>query len=247
MEFRFKMFRWHLAASATVLSVVLGGFYLGWYHWPGWYLAVVTPVIIVLAGVDLALGPLLTLLIADQAKARRTLARDIAIIAAVQLFALGYGSVQLWNGRPLYYVFYGGILQLVQAYDLDPQDARRARSTAAQFAPHWYSRPRWVWAPGPDQGAPGAATSTVPADYSTMPSYFRPWEEGLVELRTKLQPLEASGYFIFNEKSVLTARMRKAGLRPEEHNTMPMTGRGRPVLVVFDWSTLKVQAIFKPT
>ena len=248
MKFRLHLFRWHLAASAAVLSVVLGGFYLGWYHWPGWYLAVVTPVIIVMAGVDLALGPLLTLIIANPAKARRTLARDISIIAAVQLFALGYGSVQLWNGRPLYYVFSGGILQLVQAYDLDPQDASLARDNAAQFAPHWYSLPRWAWAPGPVNGAPaGAPTSTVPPDYSTMPSYFRPWEAGLVELRTTLQPVEASRYFIFNEKSTLTAQMRKAGLRPDEHNTLPMTGRGRPVLVVFDWSSLKVQGIFKPT
>ena len=74
MEFRLKLFRLHLAASATVLSVVLGGLYLGWYHWPGWYLAIATPVIIVLAGVDLALGPLLTLIIANpgQEKAMAT-------------------------------------------------------------------------------------------------------------------------------------------------------------------------------
>jgi hypothetical protein len=245
MKFRLRLFRLHLAASTLALSVVLGGLYLGWYRWPGWYLAVATPVILVMAGVDLALGPLLTLIIANPAKKHRTLARDISIIAAVQLLALGYGSVQLWNGRPLYYVFSGGILQLVQAYDLDPQDARLARANAAQFAPHWYSLPRWVWAPGPAAGAP-APLSTVAPDYSTMPSYFRPWEAGLVELRTKLQPVEASGYFIFNEKSALTARMRKAGLHPEEHNTMPMTGRGRPVLVVFDWSTVKVQGILKP-
>jgi hypothetical protein len=247
MKFRFKMFRWHLGVSTVVLSVVLGGFYLGWYHWPGWYLAVVTPVVIVMAGVDLALGPLLTLIIANPGKARHTLARDISIIAAVQLFALGYGSVQLWNGRPLYYVFSGGILQLVQSYDLDPQDASLAHAKRSEFAPHWYSLPRWAFAPEPAIGAPAsAAASTVPPDYSTMPSYFRPWEAGLVELRTKLQPLDASGYFIFNEKSALTARMRKAGLRPEEHNTIAMTGRGRPVLVVFDWSTLKIQAIFRP-
>ena len=247
MNFRFKLFRLHLAASTTVLSIVLAGFYFGWYRWPGWYLAVVTPVIVVMAGVDLALGPLLTLIIANPAKTRRTLARDLSIIAAMQLFALGYGSVQLWNGRPLYYVFSRGILQLVQAYDLDPQDAKRARANAAQFAPHWYSLPRWVWAPGPANSAPSTpSASTEAADYSTMPSYFRPWEAGLVELRTKLQPIDESGFFIFNEKSALSARMREAGLHPEQHNTMPMTGRGRPVLVVFDWSTVNLQAILKP-
>ena len=33
-------------------------------------------------------------------KPRRELARDISIIAIVQLCALGYGTVSLWNGRP---------------------------------------------------------------------------------------------------------------------------------------------------
>jgi len=243
MKFRFRLFRWHLAASALVLSVVLGGFYLGWYHWPGWYLAVVTRVVVVMAGVDLALGPLLTFVIANPAKERRILARDIACIAAVQLFALGYGSVQLWNGRPLYYAYSGGILQVVQAYDLDPQDVEHARASKSDFAPHWYSLPRWVWAPDPGPVA-GATTATRP-DFSTMPSYFKPWEAGLVDLRAKLEPIDALRYFIFNEKAALKARMQKDGFHPDEHNTLPMTGRGRPVLVVFDWSTVKVQAILK--
>jgi hypothetical protein len=246
MKFRFRLFRLHLAASATVLSVVLGGLYLGWYHWPGWYLAVVTPVIIVLAGVDLALGPLLTLIIADQGKSRRELTRDIAIIATLQLLALGYGSMQLWNGRPLYYAFSNGFLQLVQAYDIDPQDARLARAANSEFAPHWYSLPRWVFAPEPAGGAPAAnPPSTVPQDYSTMPRNFKPWDTGLGELRTKLQSIDGAGFFIFNERSALKARMQEAGLNPDERNAMPMTGRGRPVLVVFDPATLQIRAILK--
>jgi hypothetical protein len=246
MKFRLKLFRLHLAASATVLLVVLGGLYLGWYHWPGWYLAKAIPVIIVLAGVDLALGPLLTLIIANPAKDRRELTRDIAIIATVQLLALAYGSVQLWCGRPLYYAFSNDILQLVQAYDIDKQDAGLARSENMDFAPHWYSLPRWVWAPQPAGGAPAPdASSNARPDYSTMPRTFKPWQAGLGELRSKLQSIDTVGFFIFNERSALKARMVEAGYNTVEHNVMPMTGRGRPVLVVFDPATLKIRAILK--
>src|SRR5450755_4327382 len=244
IKFRLRLLCLHLAASGLVLSFVLGGFYLGWYHWPGWYLAVVTRVVLVMAGVDLALGPLLTFVIANPGKARRVLARDIACIAAVQLLALGYDSVQLWNGRPLYYAFSGGILQLVQAYDLDPEDVRLARDKGTDFAPHWYSLPRWVYVPDP--GLLSGGVGATRPDFSTMPSYFKPWDQGLVELRTRLAAIDASSYFIFNEKAALKTRMQKAGFHPEQHNTLPMTGRGRPVLVVFDWSTLKIQAILKP-
>ena len=39
MRFRLRFFGLHLVASVVVLTLVLGSFYLGWYRWPGWYLA----------------------------------------------------------------------------------------------------------------------------------------------------------------------------------------------------------------
>ncbi len=246
MKFRFRLFLLHLASSAAVLTLVLGALYLGWYHWPGWYLAVVARVVVVMAVVDLVLGPTLTLIVANPAKEHRTLARDIAVIVAVQLLALGYGSVQLWNGRPLYYAFSGDILQLVQAYDLDPQEIQRARDSNPDFAPHWYSLPRWVWAPEPAQAGAAAGPGAVRPDYSTMPRYYRPLQAGFGELRTKLAPIDAWNFFLFNEKRVLKARMLAAGLHPEQRNAVPMTGRGRPLLVVFDPPTLKILAYISP-
>ena len=38
MKFRLKAFGLHLAASTCALTLILGGLYLGWYRWPGWYL-----------------------------------------------------------------------------------------------------------------------------------------------------------------------------------------------------------------
>src|SRR5882757_1011854 len=117
----------HLLASGIALLSILGGLYLGWYRWPGWYLADVIQVSLVLAGVDLVAGPLLTFIIASPAKPRRVLMRDVAVIAAVQLIALTYGTVSLWNGRPLYYAFSENVLQLVQAYDIDAEELSLAR------------------------------------------------------------------------------------------------------------------------
>lgn len=246
MKKRLRMFGLHLAVSVAVLSLVLGGLYLGWYHWPGWYLAVVTPVIVVLAGVDVVLGPILTLFISSPKKAPRDLARDVAVIVALQLLALVYGSLQLWNGRPLYYVFSGGILQMVQAYDLDADDAARARAAGLPLAPHWYSLPRWVYAPDPGPSQPAAQRGPKP-DYSVLPTDYKPFEAGRAELRTKLQPLEAQSFFIFNERAALQARMKAAGLASDQANSLPMSGRGRPVLVVFDPATLQAIAILKGT
>jgi hypothetical protein len=57
MKFRLKAFGLHLSASAFVLTLTLGTLYLGWYRWPGWYLADVSRVVVIMVGVDVVLGP----------------------------------------------------------------------------------------------------------------------------------------------------------------------------------------------
>jgi hypothetical protein len=250
MEFRFSAFGLHLLGSAIVLTVVLGALYIGWYHWPGWYLASVGQVALVLAGVDLCLGPLLTLIIASPRKARRALARDIAIIVAVQLCALLYGAISLWNGRPLYYAFSENVLQLVQAYDLDPHELAVAQEQHLQLAPHWYSLPRWIWAPLPTDAtdAKRIMSSAIGggADVISMPRYYKPWDEGLPALSKQLKKLEDSNFFSPAEKNNLKTRMREDGMAADQPNTIPLLGRGRPLLAVFDLKSLKIVGIFKP-
>ena len=150
MQFRLKAFGLHLLGSACVLTLVLGGMYLGWYRWPGWYLSSVLHIVGIVLMVDLAVGPTLTLVVANPGKPRKSLARDIGIIVAVQLVALGYGTVTLWMGRPLYYAFSADCLQLVQASDLQSDEIALGQRQNPQLAPHWYSLPRWIWAPLPE-------------------------------------------------------------------------------------------------
>jgi hypothetical protein len=244
MRFRLAALGLHLLASCFALTVILGGLYLGWYRWPGWYLADAVRVIIVLAGVDLVAGPLLTFVIASPVKPRRVLARDIAVIVAVQLIALTYGAVSLWNGRPLYYAFSEDVLQLVQAYDIE--DAELA--TNAPLLPQWYSLPRWIWAPLPQDSEEHdkimASAISGGSDVISMPRYYQPWDAGLPTLRSQLKKIDDLKYFSGNEKKLLEARVRAAGLAPDQPNTLALTGRGRPLLAVFDRTNLKVVGIF---
>jgi hypothetical protein len=76
-----------------------------------------------------------------------------------------------------------------------------------------------------------------------MPQYFRPWEQGLPVLRTKLKKVDDVAYFFGSEKKKLKERMRAAGLPTDEANSMPLTGRGHPLLAVFDPASVKIKAI----
>jgi hypothetical protein len=249
MHFRLKLFSLHLLSSAAILTLVLGSLYFGWYRWPGWYLTDVTRVVFVMVCVDVVLGPTLTLIVANQKKSRRVLTRDIGIIVVVQLCALTYGSAQLWSGRPLYYAFSENVLQLVQAYDIDASEAKLGREQNPKLAPHWYSLPRWVWAPLPqnpdERQKVFSAAISGGDDVISMPRYFKPWEEGLTALRAQLKKADDVAYFAPSEKKKLKEKMEAAGLLPSQLDTMPLTGRGHPLLAVFDPTSLKITAVFR--
>jgi hypothetical protein len=250
MQFRLKAFGLHLLGSASALTLVLGALYLGWYRWPGWYLSSVLHVVGIVVLVDLAIGPTLTLVVANPDKKRRTLARDVGMIVAVQLAALIYGAVTLWSGRPLYYAFSVNSLDMVQASDIESPELAVARRQNPAFVPHWYSLPRWIWAPLPDdpEAAQKIVTGTVfgGSDVTDMPRYYRSWNQGLPELRDQLARLDDMKYFSKAEKQSLRKHLLQQGLAPDQRNALVMWGGSRRVLAIFDPTTLELRAILKP-
>jgi hypothetical protein len=250
MQFRLKAFGLHLLASASALILVLGALWLGWYRWPGWYLSSALHVVGIVVLVDLVLGPTLTLIVANHRKPRRILARDIAIIVSVQLIALVYGSVTLWSGRPLYYTFSVNSLECVQASDIEESEIALAQRQNPSFAPHWYSLPRWIWAPLPDN--PEEAMHIVNdasfgsgKDVVDMPRYFKPWDQGLPKLRDQLAPLDDISYFNKREKQSLRKRLGQQGLAADQRNALIMWGGSRRVLAIFDTTTLRIKALLE--
>jgi len=250
MRFRLKAFLLHLSGSACALALVLGGLYLGWYRWPGWYLTGVLRILIIVLIVDLALGPTITFIIANPQKPRRALARDIAIVVAVQIIALMYGATTLWKGRPLYYTFSVDRIEMVQASDIEEKDALQGWQQRPDLAPHWYSRPRWVWAPLPQdpEQANKIVNSTIfgGQDVIDMPRFFKPWSEGLPELSTKLQRVDDVQVLSRTEKQDVKRRMQASGAKPEEANVLIMWGNSRRLIAVFDPAGQRIKALLTP-
>jgi hypothetical protein len=251
MRFRLRAFGLHLTGSACALTLVLGALYAGWYRWPGWYLTAVIHVVVIVLIVDLALGPTLTLIVANPAKPRRELARDIGVIVTVQLVALIYGAVTLWLGRPLYYTFSADRLETVQASDLHSDEIDRGRHENPSLAPYWYSPLRWVWAPLPDN--PEEASKIVNSnvlgggqDVIDMPRYFKPWSAAAPQMRQQLSSVADMKSLSAKEKQLVTARMKARGLSPAQRNALIMWGDVRRLVVVFDPDTLAIRAMLRP-
>lgn len=97
---RYQAFGIHFLASLVVFAILTALIFFYWF--PG-ILRVADPswqhILLVIAGVDLVLGPALTLIVFNPAK--KSLKMDLTIIAAIQIAALAYGSYTVHNTRPL--------------------------------------------------------------------------------------------------------------------------------------------------
>jgi hypothetical protein len=249
MNFRFKAFGLHILCSACLLALGLGGLYFGWYRWPGWYLAGALKIVLMMAGIDVVLGPLLTLVVANPGKTRRVLARDIGVIVLVQLLAFGYGFTTLWNGRPLYYTYSERFLQMVQASDLEPDQVALGRKLNPQLAPHWYSLPRWIYAPLPkdEQLSSQIAMAAVTGgdDVIQMPRYYKPWQDALTDMRQNLRIVTKMGELDRHDKRVAAERMKQQGFATDQPSVLPMIGRGKPLVAVLDPVTAQIKALIR--
>jgi hypothetical protein len=118
----------------------------------------------------------------------------------------------------------------------------------ASLAPHWYSLPRWVWVPLPQDPAEAAhivnSALLTGVDVIQMPRYFRPWEQGLDQLRKELARVEDLSGLSGGQKEALRRRAAQLGVATGQRNAMILWGARRAV-VIFDPVTLQKRAILK--
>lgn len=122
---RWKAASIHLLISFGVLATVAGILLWRWFPPALLELARADHLLLVLAAVDLTLGPLLTLVVYKAGKP--SLRFDLTVIALMQVAALLYGLGVFWQGRPVYLVGVVDRFELVVARDLDAQDLAEAR------------------------------------------------------------------------------------------------------------------------
>lgn len=146
------MTRWKAAAVHLALSIlVVGGLalsiYLLWYPMGLYHLAGQDRIVLIMLGIDIAAGPLLTLVVYKAGK--KTLKFDLAVIALCQAALLAWGLHTLWQTRPVFLVATPDRFTLLFANDIEP----RLLADAPQ--PEWR---RFSWT------GPKLVATTMPAD-----------------------------------------------------------------------------------
>ncbi len=124
------MSRWrasgiHLLISAALAVVTLILLLKVWYPPPLFTAEGGNDLLFILIGVDVVIGPLITLIIFRSGKPR--LRMDLTVIALLQLGALIYGGYVMFVARPVFIVLVVDQFETVRANDLDPADIAQAR------------------------------------------------------------------------------------------------------------------------
>lgn len=171
---RWKAAAIHFAISFVVLTLIVGFVVWRWYPPELFAMARAGTLLSLLAGVDLVLGPLLTLLVYRTGKP--SLKFDLSVIALLQIAAMAFGLHTAWLSRPAYVVATSDRFRLVFANEIDQASAAKA---PAEYRHAPALGPRTVAAPLPNdpkrrlemmlQSFSGLDISQQPAHFVTYP------------------------------------------------------------------------------
>jgi hypothetical protein len=179
----------HVSVSAAIGALALILMLLVWYPGELFRIAGGSTLIVILVGVDVVLGPLLTLVVFDPAK--RLLKLDLALIASVQLAALVYGTWVMFEARPAYLVFVVDRIDVVTAVAADP--AARAAARRDEFRGLNLGRPMLAAAPmptDPDERNQVVAAAAGGVDLLLTPRYWVPYAEAKDQVLARARSLD---------------------------------------------------------
>ncbi|MBK1718639.1 TfpX/TfpZ family type IV pilin accessory protein [Thiocystis violacea] len=108
----------HLTASVLVMLALFAVIRWIWYPAPYFTISGGWPLLQIMAGVDVVLGPILTWIVFKPGKPG--LRFDMSVIVGLQLVALTYGAAVVHQQRPLFTVFAVDRFTAIPAADVDP-------------------------------------------------------------------------------------------------------------------------------
>lgn len=118
----------HLGLSLVVAALTALLVFGLWYPYPYREISGGRELFLLVVIVDVILGPLITFIIFSRHKPRAKLLGDLAVIAMIQLGALGYGTWTVFVARPVHLVFEINRFRVVHAIDIDETQLVKAPS-----------------------------------------------------------------------------------------------------------------------
>ncbi len=183
---KLRAFLIHLSISATIVGAVFAVIFFLWYPDPYFRVSGANDIVRVLIGVDLVLGPVLTLVLFKSGKPR--LLFDLSVVAIIQLSALIYGTSVIYQERPYFVVFAIDRFVVVPKKDVD---LTKIQNEALKHKP--WRGPIFVFASLPEDNKEREqlmmdVISGAP-DIDRRPEFWAPYAEKIDQVMARAEAL----------------------------------------------------------
>lgn len=215
------MTRWkasfiHLIMSILVIGAVAAYIIYFWYPLPLMHMSQADKLLLMVGGIDLIVGPLLTLLVYKQGK--KTLRMDLTVIAVVQAAFLSLGLYTMYQSRPVFLVATSTGLDMVFANEID--STRLSKAKIERFKTLSFTKPLLVGAKMPTdiEEKNNIVTSALSGagDIQTMPEYYVEYQELIPDILASSAPLQLSKTVSEESLAVMQEAAKNYGYQPSE-------------------------------
>jgi len=180
----------HFIISVLLAAACAGIVFGFWYRPPYAELLKVTRIFLLILGVNVLCGPLLTFVVSNPTKSRRERVLDLSVIALVQSVALAYGMHTLWLARPVVLAFERDRLVVVTSSEIDharlpmaPEGLRHLPTIGVVRVGTRRATSSTEMFDSVQQGLSGISPAMQPA-------WWVPWATNLREIKAYAKPLE---------------------------------------------------------
>jgi hypothetical protein len=211
----------HFLATLFLAACAAALVFLIWYPAPFTQMLGGRELFLLVVGIDLALGPLMSLVIYSSRKPRRALITDYSIVGVLQVAALVYGVWVMAGARPAYITFVKDRFEVVLAAELTDKELAAAR--APEFAVRPLTGPRFVAVVVPPVDAQDALLEAVVGNEERMrPRFYMPLETELPAIRQRAKELEVLIARHARSKDHIEQAQREAGIPSQQQRWLPI-------------------------
>jgi hypothetical protein len=215
----------HLGISLAIALLAALLVFGVWYPYPYREISGGRELFMLVVIVDVILGPLITLAVFNRAKPWSELRRDLAVVALLQLGALGYGLWTVFSARPVHMVFEYDRFRVVHAIEVPTE-------LLAKTPPGVNALPLMgptLLSLRPFKDAQENMDATFAAlqglSLASRPDLWQPYAAAADDIRKQAKPVAALKLRFASQASAIDAVLAGTGRHPEILAYLPMVGR----------------------
>ncbi len=210
----------HFVVTAILAAIAAALIFLVWYPDPFQSMIGGTELFMLVVGCDLALGPLMSLVIYNGRKSRRELFVDYTVVGIVQLAALVYGVYIVAGSRPVHVAFSSDRLEVVSALEVRSEELAAAKDPWRTLS---WTGPRYAAVNVPPAEREDAMFQSLAGNEEHQrPKFFMPYDDARERILAKSKRLEDLEKKLPESRGPLAAGVADTGIPAARLRWLPV-------------------------